>query len=193
MALERFVEPDWGAPLDIAAYVAGIPADATIKGVFPAAVAEAAKNRGGALTNARDRYHPFSDVPLREYVPMLHECAATLFPSLPPREGLRKLGRSALDAIARSTFGRVLLTSVFDWKTSLAAVAKGASVITPGATMKVIEFEPHRAVVSMESVYTFFDSHHVGIFEKISSGANLRIRVRVDRRTAYDGKVELTW
>jgi uncharacterized protein (TIGR02265 family) len=188
-----FVMPNWTAPLDVAEYVAGIPLAASIKGVFPSAVAHAARANKVALSTARDRYHAFSDVPLREYVPMLAETAAGMYPRLPQREAIRKLGRSAVGAISGSMFGRILLTGFLDMKANLAVYAKAASVITPSATVEVIELEPHRAVLRMSRVYTFLDSHHVGILEKVGGASNVRIEARLRMTTPYDGEIELTW
>jgi uncharacterized protein (TIGR02265 family) len=190
---DAFVDPDWGAPLDVAAYVAGIPPTAVVKGVFPAAVAEAARRKGKQLTNARERYHPFSDVPLKEYIPMLVDCSEALFPDLPLRTGLRKLGRASLDAIARSTFGRILLTNILDVQTSLAAVSKGASIATPGSRIEVTDVAERRAVITLSRVYTFIDSHHIGILEKILGAASVQVHARVRLRGPYDGDIELTW
>jgi uncharacterized protein (TIGR02265 family) len=193
MSGDRFVEPDWMAPIDLDAYVAGIPEGAIVKGVFPSAVADAARRKGKRLTYARERYHAFGDVPLREYVPMLAECATALYPELPLRGGLRKLGRASLDAIARSTIGRILMTNLLDVTTSLAAVGKAVAITTPGASISVSEIGPNRAVVKMSRIYTFFDSHHVGILEKVASAANVHVRARISAQGPYDGEIELLW
>jgi uncharacterized protein (TIGR02265 family) len=190
---ERFVELDWKAPIDLDAFVAGIPPAAVVKGVFPSAVAEAARRKGKELKHARERYHSFGDVPLREYVPMLVECASTLDPELPVREGLRKLGRGSIDAIARSTFGRILMTSLLDVTTSLAAVGKAVAITTPGARIAVSVVGPRRVVIEMSHIYTFFDSHHIGILEKVTTVANIHVHARVSARGLYDGEVELVW
>jgi uncharacterized protein (TIGR02265 family) len=188
-----FVEPDWNAPLNLETYLAGIPATATIKGVFPAAVAAAAARRGVKLTNVRPRYHAFVEVPLREYVPMLVQASAGLYPSLPPRQALRKLGRASYDAFATSMFGRVLLTGIVDMKSGLQMVSKGVSIVTPAAQSKILEITDNRALVEMSTTYTFLDSHHVGVFEKVASTVKSRVLVRLALRTPYDGQVEITW
>ena len=193
MSLERFVVPDWKAPLDVPAYVAGIPATAHIKGVFPAAVVEATKKKHVSLVNARPKYHPFADVPLREYVPMLAEAAAGLFPDLPPREGLRKLGRASLDAFEKSMFGRIIVASMLDFKSGLSILGKAAAVATPSARIELREVTGSRAIVTFSKVYTFIDSHHVGILEKLAASSKLRVTARVWMTTLYDGDIELTW
>jgi uncharacterized protein (TIGR02265 family) len=191
--MDNFVVPDWNAPLDVAEYVAGIPPSAVIKGVFPAAVAEAARKKNVVLKNARERYHPFTDVPLREYVPMLFETAVGMFPNLPPREGLRKLGRASRDAFERSMIGRILLTNFLDFRSSLALMGKAAAIATPNARIELREVTERRAVVSFSSVYTFVDCHHVGILEKLAAGSKLRVEARISLSTPYDGDIELTW
>jgi uncharacterized protein (TIGR02265 family) len=188
-----FVEPDWSAPLDVESFVAGIPATAMVKGVFPAAVAAAARRRGLRLVNVRPRYHAFVEVPLREYVPMLVQASAGLYPTLTPRQALRKLGRASYDAFATSMFGRVLLSGIVDMKSGLQMVSKGLSIVTPAASSKVIEMTDGRALMDLSAAYTFIDSHHVGVFEKVASTVKTRVTVRVSLRTPYDGQVEVTW
>jgi uncharacterized protein (TIGR02265 family) len=194
MPSDGFVVPDWNAPLDVDTYVAGIPPSACIKGVFPAAVVEAARAKKVILAGARPKYHPFSDVPLREYIPMLVAAGAGMFPDLPPRQGLRKLGRASRDAIEKSMFGRILMTNFLDMRSSLSLMGKVAAIATPGAKFVVEDVSEGYARLSFANVYTFADSHHVGIFEKLaSSSSKLHVEASVKLRTLYEGQMELAW
>src|ERR1700689_5287370 len=106
-----FVAPDWDAPLDVAAYVDVMPPNARIKGMYAAAIVDAARGRGVVLPTARERYLAFQDVPMREFTTLLVEAAHAFFPAETLRSGLRRLGRSTHGIFAQSVVGRVVLST----------------------------------------------------------------------------------
>src|SRR5262249_27059000 len=108
----EFHDPPWDAPLDVEAAIAAIPYDAKIKGLFIVPMLAEARKRGLALKWARDRYQPFFDYPLDEYARLLVEIAQGLFPDLPLRKGLRKIGRAAQKVLVDTIIGRVVWASV---------------------------------------------------------------------------------
>ena len=91
--MARHLEPAWDAPLDGETYLREVPATASIKGMFPAAVAAEAKNRGIVLRHASERYRAFLDYPLSQHMALLLEAADALWPEIFNRRGLRKMGR----------------------------------------------------------------------------------------------------
>jgi uncharacterized protein (TIGR02265 family) len=167
--MRPFVAPDWNAPLDLPAYLAGVPAKATIKGVFPGAMVEAARRKGVTLPNARAKYHPFTDVPVTEYLPLLVAAAEWMFPGMSRREALRKVGRASFNAVEKSMLGRILLTGLLDLRSE------------------------RRTVLHFSEWYVFLDSHLVGALEKVAAASKLRVDVRVSLTTPYEGDVEMTW
>src|SRR5688572_26437759 len=100
--MDAWKEPPWGEPLDAPALVRAVPADATMTGVFLAAVCELATRRGITLPAARARYTPFQRYPLREHCELMLEVSRLTMPELPLRAALRKLGRGAPAALVRS-------------------------------------------------------------------------------------------
>ena len=188
-----FVVPDWNAPVDLAAHLAGVPPTAMIKGVFPGSIVESARRKGITLPNARPRYHPFADIPVTEYLPLLLAAAQWMFPKVPPREALRKVGRASFDAVEKSMFLRILLTGMLDLRSNLGILGKGLALAAPPTRFEVVEIRERRAVVRFTAAYIFLDSHYLGIVEKVAGSSKLRVEARVSLETPYDGDIEITW
>jgi uncharacterized protein (TIGR02265 family) len=188
-----FVAPDWDAPLDVEGHVEAIPAAAMVKGMYPAAVVEAARVRGITLPSARGRYLAFQDVPQREYVALLVETARAFFPSATLRTGLRKLGRSTHDVFAQSVIGRVVLSTADDLPGALGATAKAYSISIPPACAEVRELEHRRALLSFTGVYNFLDCHHVGVLEGVAYACGVSVVARLRLESPSAGDIELTW
>ena len=191
--MRPFVAPDWNAPLDLPAYLAGVPAKATIKGVFPGAMVEAARRKGVTLPNARAKYHPFTDVPVTEYLPLLVAAAEWMFPGMSRREALRKVGRASFNAVEKSMLLRILLTGMLDLRSNLGILGKGLALAATPTRFEVVEIRERRAVVRFTAAYIFLDSHYLGIVEKVAGSSKLRVEARVSLETPYDGDIEITW
>ncbi|HEY8040929.1 MAG TPA: DUF2378 family protein [Polyangiaceae bacterium] len=189
----EFVPPDCDSPLDVAAYVEGIPQEAFIKGLFASAIVEAARGRGVTLPGARERYHAFTDVPMREYVPVLVAGAQAVHPTLPVRMALRKVGRASRDAFAQTMFGRVVMGRVDGLRAALEAAAKVYPMAMPPARVELRKMTDTRAVLHMTGIYGFLDSHHVGVFEGVARACEVRVTTRVRMISPYTGEIELTW
>ena len=184
---EQWQDPPWSAPLDVDALLRAIPADATMTGVFLAGVAEVGKQRGLALTKARDRYLPFQAYPLREHCELLVEVARLAFATTPRREALRRLGRGAPQVLLSSTLGRVVLGSANGPIEVLRAMAKSYALHMKPCTLEVLDEGSGRAVVRLAQVHNFLDSHNVGVFEGCLRYAGVKGEVRIhayDRATA---------
>lgn len=189
----ELLEPDWGAPLDVDAYVGAVPPGASAKGMFSAAILETAKSRGLPLPAARERYLSFEDVPMREYILLLVQAARVFFPDTTLRQGLRKLGRATRDVFERSIVGAVFMSTGDDLPGAIAAAAKAYAIMTPPSRFEILESTPKRIVVSLTSVYNFLDCHHVGVLEGLARGHGIQVAARVRLHSMFDGEIELTW
>src|SRR5690349_10156148 len=158
----EFRAPDLDAPFDIEAALEAIPADATISGVFLAGVADAAKERGVRLPNARTSYTDFRPYPLREHARLLIDASRAYFPGDSLRRGLLRLGRGGPRTLLRSMVGRVVLGSVEGPLEALSAMAKSYALHTKPASVEVEPLGPGRALLKLRKVYYFLDPHHVG-------------------------------
>ena len=163
----NFVEPMWDAPLDVEACVRQIPEAATVTGMFLEPLLELARNKGYTLHAARDRYVPFRVYPMREHATLLLETCARAFPRLPLRQALRKLGRAAPHALLRSTLGKITIGSARGVLDVLQAMARAYPLNVHPARVEVLESGAGRAVVRIEQLHYFLDSHHVGAFEGV--------------------------
>lgn len=174
-------EPPWRAPLDVAAEIEAIPAHAVINGMFIQAVVDGAAARGVRVPTARERYLGFRKYPMREHAQILVEAARGIWPELPAREGLRKLGRGAPGALVSSMLGRVVLGSVEGPLEVLKAMARSYSMHAQPGSLEITELAPGRAIVHMRAVHHFLDSHHVGVFEGVLRYAKVEggpVRIR---------------
>lgn len=191
--LDPFREPPWDAPLDPEREIESIPPSAQIRGMFILPVLQEAKRAGKPIGNRRDRYVPFQFYPLRQHARLLLEASAQVFPQVPLRQALRKLGRGAPAAFTASTLGRVVLhqdRGVVDVVRALAA----AYELCLSPARAIVEERGERSLeVSLEEVHYFLDSHHVGTFEGAVKFAGKRGRVRIQRVSAASAVLRVEW
>lgn len=192
-ASARFIEAAWDTPLDIDAELATIPEYAQVRGTMIAPVQAMLKKRGWKKASSRERYLPFTLYPLREHAALLVEYCHCVFPQKPLRQALRKVGRAAPQAFGVSTLGRVTLGSAEGVQDIVSAFAKAYELsLDPGRAV-VTEVRSRRMVVSLEDVYYFLDSHHVGSFEGILKQAGLSGSVLIARRGVASADLLLQW
>jgi hypothetical protein len=170
-----------------------IPADATISGMFIAPLALEAKRLGVHLPTARDRYVPYRFYPLLEHAKVLVETCERIYPALSIRQGLRKLGRGAPKALVASTLGKVVLASAEGVHEVLDAMAKAYPLNARPSRVEVVERGAGRAVVRLEQVHYFIDSHHVGAFEGALRYAGVEGRVLIAGRGEASADLLLEW
>ncbi|MGH7439432.1 MAG: DUF2378 family protein [Polyangiaceae bacterium] len=188
-----FVEPPWQAPLHAEEAIARVPEDATISGMFLAPLVIEAKRHGITLPSARERYVPFKFYPLREHCRLLVETCERIFPDRPLLQGLRKLGRGAPAALVASTLGRVVLGSAEGVDEVVSAMAKAYPLNARPSHVTVLETLPGRAVVRLEDIRYFVDSHHVGTFEGALKFAGVTGRVLIASKSPTCADLLLEW
>lgn len=189
----RFVDAPWSSLLDVPAVIASIPESATISGMFVAPLVTEAARVGVTLPSARDRYLPFKFYPLREHAQLLIETCQRRLPNLSLRQALRKLGRGAPAALMSSTLGKVILGSADNTIDMIRAMAKAYPLNARPTRVTITDSQPGRAVVRMEEVYYFLDSHHVGVFEGVLKFAKVDGTVLIDVRGRGAADLLLTW
>ncbi|HEY6880371.1 MAG TPA: DUF2378 family protein [Polyangiales bacterium] len=193
--LRNFVDPPWSAPLDANRVLRAIPESATIVGMFCDAVVEASKKKGLRLPSARDKYTHYKFYPLKEHAQLLVEACPLLYPGMSLRQALRKLGRAAPQAMLGSTIGKVMLgaASGSGLEEALHAWAKSYPLHLRPGIVDVKEIAKNHAIVRMEEIHYFLDSHHVGAFEGLFSMLDLRATVKLDVRDATSADLLCTW
>jgi uncharacterized protein (TIGR02265 family) len=188
-----FTEPKWDAPLDADASIARVPDDATISGMFSAALVTEARRRGHTLPSARARYVAFSFYPLREHARLLVETAHRFYPEMSLRQGLRKLGHGAPKALAGSTLGRIMFGSADGVLDVIAAMAKAYPLNMRPSKVSLVSSGPGYAVVKLQDVHDFLDCHHVGSFEGVLAYAGVAGRVLMAARGPATADLMVEW
>jgi uncharacterized protein (TIGR02265 family) len=188
-----FVDPDWSAPLDVEECIARTPASETMKGLYVAPVVKIAAAKGHVLTRARERYLPMQDYPLREHMVNLAEAARLIYPNRPIREGLRRLGRGAQGVMLESTVGRVMWAAATDPVRAIEAIVKTYAIVHAHCSVAIVDRTPGAVIVRAERIYTFFDCHHIGVFESALEGIKVHGHVKVKPLTPTGGELLCTY
>jgi uncharacterized protein (TIGR02265 family) len=191
--LGPFQDPKWDAPLDVEREIEAIPPTAQIRGLFILPVAKEVKRLPAGTVAMRERYVPFQFYPLREHAQLLVDASQQLFPKLPIRQGLRKLGRGAPTAFVGSTLGRVMLNTSDSVHDAVFALAKAYELSLKPGRATVEEPGKGKLIVHLDDVYCFLDCHHVGAFEGCLKFANQRGRVRVCRHSSSSATLMIDW
>ncbi|HTB72045.1 MAG TPA: DUF2378 family protein [Polyangiaceae bacterium] len=187
------MEPPWEAPLDAERALASIPADAKISGMFFVALLAGAKTRNVVLPSARERYVPFNFYPVADLGRLLFEAAQRFYAGRPLRQALRALGRAAPGAFLSSTLGRVTLGSTEGVHAAVAAMANAYDLNLRPSRVSTLDSGPDWAVVRLDKVFYFVDSHHVGSFEGILRFAGVTGTVRIASRGSASADLLLAW
>jgi uncharacterized protein (TIGR02265 family) len=186
-------DPPWASPLDTAARLRSIPDAATITGIFLSGVRDLARSSDVTLDRARTSYVAFKHYPLREHAELMLECADKVWPALPLRQSLRKMGRGGAGVLIASHVGRVVFGSVEGPLELVRAMARSYGLhVRPGQA----EVEPdgeRRIVVRMRDIHYFLDSHHVGVFEGVLRHAQVQGEVKLLAHSTSDVDFLLTW
>src|ERR1700722_1863867 len=188
-----FVDPPWEAPLDVERALAIIPADAQISGMFFSYLVAAAKAQGFVLSLARERYLSFKFYPVADLARLVLGAVPLLFPGRPLRAALRTLGKRSPNAFLSSTLGKVTLGSTEGVHAALAAIANAYELNLRPSRVTILDKGPRWAVVRLEKVCYFLDSHHVGTFEGIFRFAGVNGTARIASRGPASADLLLTW
>ncbi len=188
-----FVDPPWSAPLDVASALSSIPRDATISGMFFSFLVAGAKAQGVTLPSARPRYTQFMFYPVLELAQLVVEAAGALFPKRTLRHGFRILGRSSPNAFLTSMLGKVTLGATEGVHPAILALANGYQLNVRPSTVSVLSSGPKWAIVRVDGVPYFLDSHHVGVLEGVLHFANAEGTVRIASRSVGSADFLMTW
>jgi uncharacterized protein (TIGR02265 family) len=166
---DRFVRPDFAKPVDVVAQKRLVPHGATTKGMQLQALVDECRRRGVPLEGRR--YVAFRDYPGDEHLDLLVLTAERVWPDLPRREGLRRLGRLAYPAFRSSMIGRVMFGTILGaigandvegvWK----LLPKAYSISGSVGGVKIMEVHRDNVLLHFFGIYTFLDAWHIGILE----------------------------
>jgi len=188
----QFRSPDWKAPLDLRERLSGIPASATVRGLFfNDLFAQFPKAKAHAQ---RPRYLSFSSYPFSEWCQVLTESALSCFPGCTPREGVRRIGRRALPALAESHAGRVLFAMAGNDPVSTLRISSKAFALAQSmGSCVVTACEPGVAVLQVRDAWDYPDAYYVGVYEGVFEVFNLVGEVDVCVHSLTDVDLRLRW
>lgn len=186
----EFVAPDLSAPVDENALIALGPPTGSVKGMFFALLQSEVARRGHRI--GRERYVRFRGYPLEEWLRFLPEAARLAHPSVPTREGMRRLGHGAFETFTSSTAGRVLF-SMAGMQPEAAASLTGRAfdVIGSHGRVEVLESERGRVVLRLTDMWDYIEGWHVGVYEGAARALGVEGEVHVRMASHCDGDVEM--
>ncbi len=188
-----FVDPPWEAFLDAEGAIAAISPDAKITGMFFVGLVSGAKARGVILPSARPRYVTFTFYPVAELARLLVEAAEQFYPKRPLRLGLRALGAYAPSAFLASMLGKVTLGSTDGVLAAVTAMAGAYELNVRPSRLSVLDSGSNWAIVQLDQVQYFLDSHHVGVFEGTMRYAGAKGCALIVSRSAVSADLLLSW
>ncbi len=192
-SVTRFARADFHGPLDLDARRRRLPSNGTVKGMFFRTIIAAAKLR--TQVDLRPHiYHAFRDYRLSDWVELLVEAGALMYPNLPPHEGLRRLGQGMYPTFVDTTVGKIIFTVAGgDLHRALALYPKIWSVISNHATGVVKEITVGRCVIELRNVWDFTESFQLGSLEGGMAFFGQRAEVRIEVLSDCDANYEITW
>ncbi|UJR85212.1 Hypothetical protein I5071_72920 [Sandaracinus amylolyticus] len=186
-----FVVPDLEAPIDLESRLARCPV-AEVKGLFFEPIAERTRRIGKPV--GRARYLAFRGYPLTEWLAFLAAASHALYPTLPPREGLRRVGWGAYDGFVQSTVGAVLFgLAGKSPELAVPLVGRAYELVRAHGVVRILEHGPGRAVFSYRDFWDWPDAWHLGVLEGALRVFRLRGDVRVRVHGERDADLELRW
>jgi uncharacterized protein (TIGR02265 family) len=171
--------PPWNAPYDIDREIAAAPADGTIRGMFFSSVIERAKKERGVVLDGQS-YTAFGKYPLRDYLLLLARSAAVLYPGVPVREGLRRLGSSVYNEFLETMVGRAIFSIAGKSFARVVAISPRAYDACYDPVHVETRVEGNIAHVTMAPMWVFPDTFHVGVWEGAAKlyGTTADVRIK---------------
>lgn len=188
----EFAQPDWTLPIDEARRVSDVPEDATIRGLFVKLVL--AELEAADLDPGGERYVAFARYPVREYNRVALDAAKRLYPELPLREGLYRLGRSAYPGFKATLAGTAIFAFAGDDFLKVARLAhKAYQVALDRGKVEVRELGERHLEVRLREIWNFADCLQVGVWAGAMDICNVKGRILMRGASATDVDLDITW
>jgi uncharacterized protein (TIGR02265 family) len=188
-----FVEPDWSRSIDFEAYLAAIPADASVRGMFLPALIQSLGPDAPPPMRAR-RYVPFKNYPIREYVELMAQCCHRPTLGIAPAERVRRLGHGIYRSYASTITGTAIFAAAGgSFRRVLELCPSAFHLAASHCKVTVRELGEGRGVLELRRLWLVPDLHGVGIVEGALEVCNARGQVRVQKLGLADVDLEITW
>lgn len=188
-----FAVPDFSAPLDFEEELRSVPVSSTTKGMFLSdLLAQAA--RVGRPIPGRGPYVAFKDYADREHVGLLADVARAVFPNLPLRESLRRLGQGSYDALSSSLIGKVVFGVLGkDIHALTRLTPKAYSISGKGTVATIVDSGDDFSHVALEGQVALADCYHFGAFEGVLDFCGVTGTVTFQKISASRVELFTTW
>jgi uncharacterized protein (TIGR02265 family) len=195
-----FLTPDFAGALDPEPYLAVMPPDETCKGLYFTGVIDVVRR----LAPGRDidlfegmqnrRFIAFRDYLLREHMVLTLNAVRLLYPRIPSREGMRRLGWLAFPSMVDSMIGRVVFGVLGRNPDSVMAAGPRAvdlSIKSGRATARKVGNNHFR--YAFWNIYGFLDTYYVGVVEGALKAQGVVPRVRIAMSALTDAEMDVMW
>jgi uncharacterized protein (TIGR02265 family) len=195
----EFESPDFSTDVDPRPYLDRVPLNARAKGMFFHDLVKAAERVATRLSpairaKAEQRYVSFKDYPLRDHMELSAALAGPLYPGVPTREGMRRLGCLAYPAFAESMVGRVVFGVLgHDLDRVLEIAPKGIELsLSRGRAVSRRVGHAHFRF-EMHDIFGYLDSYWVGVVQGPIVSAGKKPDIRIHLETPSDGVMDIRW
>lgn len=190
-ASSRFVTPDFNARLVPQTWLAKVPVNATVKGMYMDNLATGARKY---KVPCADRYVAFKDYPLQGFMDLTVRCAQMRYPHVPLREGIRRIGWEAFPTLMGTITGRVIFATA---GRDIQAVLKLAPVgyrhsISPGS-VDLLYAGPRQVLLGFRNIFNFVDCFQVGVVEGAAHIYDKSAQVTIDSKSDSDMDLLVRW
>jgi uncharacterized protein (TIGR02265 family) len=187
----EFRRPDYSGPLDIDAQLARASAGIHLHTLYPRMILEHARGLGRPIPTGRF-FAKKDRCSMRELLAFLPMAAGIIYPDVPVREGLRRLGRLSHHALVASPAGRRIFDGAHDDVAAyLRRVPEGVRASGNHARASIVVADG-RAILSIDD-YSSFVEGAIGAIEAAIDDAGAKGAVRVRRRGDRAWDLEIRW
>jgi uncharacterized protein (TIGR02265 family) len=179
-----FAPPDWNEPLRLEEHLAKVPADARNKGIIVSGAIARVKEQTGKTVGPAS-LGALADYPVRDQIRILVECADALFPGVPPREGLRRLGRGVFPHLRENAAGRLLFAvagnNVFS---AVRLIGRAYNLFT--CAKAAATSSGNEITVELRNAWIYPESYQVGVYEGALTDYHRSGEITVRRHSPCD-------
>jgi uncharacterized protein (TIGR02265 family) len=185
--------------IDADAYLRRVPSDAKCKGVYfhdaLTLLRKANLSDSGPLAElAQRRYIPFRDYSLREHMEITLAVSKALFPELPGREAMRRLGLKAFPTFMQTLMGRIIFKTLGpDLDQVLRAGPRSFEVsLTRGRAVATRVADGHWRY-EFSDMFGFLDTYYVGVMEGPIRAFGYTSNIEISATTLSDAVMNIRW
>jgi uncharacterized protein (TIGR02265 family) len=195
-----FVRPSFQGDLDHESYLARVPDDALCKGMFFQDILDAARKVSPDAAEQllaelpRRRYVAFRDYPLREQMVLSAHAVKVLFPGVPSREGMRRLGWMAFPTFMDSMVGRVLFGVLGrDLDRMFEVGPKAFALSLTRGRAKCTRLAHGHWRYEMTDFFDYLDVYYIGVLEGPIRHLGHTPDVRLHLRSPTEATMDIRW